>query len=63
LLENRLQDVSVRVGEIALHGVHHGVAVALMIAQVNTGMNSGGSSLVSPAVMTIMSWWRPSLGT
>jgi len=32
LLENGIQDVPVRVGEIALHGVHHGIIVALMIA-------------------------------
>ena len=33
----RLQDVLVRVREIALHGVHHGAAVALTAAQVQTG--------------------------
>ena len=33
----RLQDVPVRVREIALHGVHHGAAVALTAAQVQTG--------------------------
>ena len=32
-----LQDVSVRIREIALHGVRHGVAVALTVAQVQTG--------------------------
>ena len=32
-----LQDVPVRVWEIALHGVHHGAAVALTAAQVQTG--------------------------
>ena len=33
----RLQDVLVRVREIALHGVRHGAAVALTAAQVQTG--------------------------
>ena len=32
-----LQDVPVHVREIALHGVHHGAAVALTVAQVQTG--------------------------
>ena len=32
-----LQDVPVHVREIALHGVRHGVAVALTVAQVQTG--------------------------
>ena len=31
------QDVPVRVWEIALHGVRHGAAVALIVAQVQTG--------------------------
>ena len=33
----RLQDVPVRVREIALHNVHHGAAVALTAAQVQIG--------------------------
>ena len=33
----RLQDIPVRVWEIALHGVRHGAAVALTAAQVRTG--------------------------
>ena len=37
LIAARLQDVPVRVQEIALHGVHHGAAVALTAAQVQTG--------------------------
>ena len=36
-IDARLQDVMVRVREIALHGVRHGVAVALTAAQVQTG--------------------------
>jgi hypothetical protein len=32
LLVNRLQDIPVRAGEIALHGVRHGAVVALTIA-------------------------------
>ena len=32
----RLQDISARVQEIALHGVRHGAAVALTVAQVQT---------------------------
>ena len=37
LIDARLQDVSVRVREIALHGIRHGAAVALTAAQVQTG--------------------------
>ena len=33
----RLQDISVRVREIALHGVRHGAAVEQTVAQVQTG--------------------------
>ena len=33
----RLQDISVHVREITLHGVRHGAAVALTAAQVQTG--------------------------
>ena len=33
-IDARLQDILVRVREIALHGVRHGVAVALTTAQV-----------------------------
>ena len=33
----RLQDILAHVQEIALHGVHHGAAVALTAAQVQTG--------------------------
>lgn len=36
LLEDRLWDVSVCVREIALHGVRHGAAFTLMMAQVNS---------------------------
>ena len=32
LLNNRLHDIPMRVQEIALHDVHHGVAVALATA-------------------------------
>ena len=32
LLSNHLHDVLARAQEIALHGVHHGAAVALMTA-------------------------------
>ena len=35
-IDTHLQDVSVRVWEIALHDVHHGAAVALTAAQVQT---------------------------
>ena len=35
-IDTRLQDVSVLIQEIALHGVHHGAAVALTTAQVQT---------------------------
>ena len=34
LINARLQDIPARVQEIALHGVHHGVSVALTAAQV-----------------------------
>jgi len=37
LINARLHDVPARVREITLHGVHHGVAVALTVAQVLTG--------------------------
>lgn len=37
LVVSHLQDIPMRVGEITLHGVRHGAAVALMIALVNTG--------------------------
>ena len=37
LINARLHDVLARVQEIALHGVHHGVAVALTAVQVETG--------------------------
>ena len=37
LIDVRLQDVLVHVREIALHGVRHGAAVALTVAQVQTG--------------------------
>jgi len=36
-IDARLQDVLVRVWEIALHGVRHGAVVALTTAQVQTG--------------------------
>ena len=36
-LNNRLHDVLARVQEIALHGVHRGAAMALAVAQVQTG--------------------------
>ena len=36
-IDAHLQDVPVRVREIALHGVRHGAAVALTAAQVQTG--------------------------
>ena len=36
-IDARLQDVPVHVREIALHGVHHGAAVALTTAQVQMG--------------------------
>ena len=35
-IDARLQDIPVRVREIALHGVRHGAAVALTVAQVRT---------------------------
>ena len=37
LIDARLQDISARILEIALHGVRHGAAVALTAAQVRTG--------------------------
>ena len=37
LINARLHDVSARVQEIALHGVRHGAAMALTMAQVQTG--------------------------
>ena len=37
LINACLHDVLARVREITLHGVHHGVAVALTAAQVQTG--------------------------
>ena len=36
-IDARLQDVPVRVWEIALHNVHHRAAVVLTAAQVQTG--------------------------
>ena len=36
LVVSRLQDIPIRAQEIALHGVRHGTAVALIIAQVNS---------------------------
>ena len=36
-IDARLQDIPVRVREITLHGVRHGVAVVLTVAQVQTG--------------------------
>ena len=36
LVVSRLQDISVRAREIALHGVWQGTTVALIIAQVNS---------------------------
>ena len=36
LIDARLQDIPVHVQEIALHGVHHGMSVALTAAQVQT---------------------------
>ena len=37
LIDARLRDVPARVQEVALHGVRHGTAVALTVAQVQTG--------------------------
>ena len=37
LIDARLHDVPAHVQDIALHGVHHGAAVALTAAQVQTG--------------------------
>ena len=36
-IDVRLQDIPARIQEIALHGVRHGAAVALTVAQVQTG--------------------------
>ena len=36
-IDARLQDIPARVQEIAVHGVRHGVAVALTATQVQTG--------------------------
>ena len=36
-IDARLEDISARVQEIALHGVRHGAAVAQTVAQVQTG--------------------------
>ena len=36
-IDVRLQDIPDRVQEIALHGIRHGAAVALTVAQVQTG--------------------------
>ena len=36
-LGDHLQDISVRAREVALHGVYHGAAIALTIAQVRLG--------------------------
>ena len=36
-IDARLQDIPTRIEKIALHGVRHGVAVALTTAQVQTG--------------------------
>ena len=36
-IATRLQDIPARIQEIALHGVRHGAAVALTVAQVQTG--------------------------
>ena len=36
-IDARLQDVLVHVWEIALHGIHHGAAVALTAVQVQMG--------------------------
>ena len=36
-IDAHLQDVPVRVWEIALHGIRHGATVALTVAQVQTG--------------------------
>ena len=37
ILNNRMHDISMRVQEIALHGIHRGTAVALALAQVQIG--------------------------
>ena len=37
LIDARLHNVLARIQEVALHGVHHGTAVALTTAQVQTG--------------------------
>ena len=39
LINARLHDILAHVQEIALHGVHHDVSVALAAAQVQTGHN------------------------
>ena len=36
-LEVHLEDIPIRVREVVLHGVHHGAAVALVIAQMRSG--------------------------
>jgi len=37
LIDARLRNVPARVQDVALHGVRHGAAVALIVAQVQTG--------------------------
>ena len=37
LINVRLHDISARIQEIALHGIHHGASMALAVAQVQTG--------------------------
>ena len=36
-IDARLQDITICVQEIALHGIHHGASVALTAPQVQTG--------------------------
>jgi len=36
-IDVRIQDIPTHVQEIALHGIHHGAAVALTATQVQTG--------------------------
>ena len=36
LINVRLHDISARIQEIALHGIHHGASMALAMAQVQT---------------------------
>ena len=36
LIDARLQDIPAHIQEIALHGIRHGAAVALTVAQVQT---------------------------